>query len=171
MATGAHSHERPAHKAAGDSSKGSFLEESVIALNRWRGARGGKRYAAGEMIVLCPHCLQNSACSFKIIVDAKNCRRCGKCSVKDLVEVTARYGVPVYFVAGGREAIRLVKQPAVKAIVAVACGKELFAGLLKSLPKRVVTVHNEWPHGPCKDTFVDHRHVEEAIRALLLPER
>lgn len=167
MATDAHRHARPEGKTAGAASKGSFLEESVLALNRLRASRGKKKYLPGEVIVLCPHCLQNSACAYKILVDAKNCRRCGKCSIKYLVEVTARCGVPLHFVAGGREAVRLVKQPAVKAVVAVACGKELFAGLLKTLPKMVVTVHNEWPHGPCKDTFVDYKNVEEAVRLLL----
>jgi len=167
MATGAHRHSRPDHKTPGDTSKGSFLEEAVIALNRWRTARGRKKYQPQEVIVLCPHCLQYSECPCKILLDARNCRRCGKCSIKDLVEVTARYRVALHFAAGGREAVRLVKQPGVKAIVAVACGKELFAGLLKTAPKRVITVHNEWPHGPCKDTFVAYRHVEEALRSLL----
>jgi hypothetical protein len=166
MATHADHHTPPDKKAAGGSSRGSFIEESVLSLNRWRVFRGTKTYLPEEVIVLCPHCLQNSACACKILVDAKNCRRCGKCSIKDLVEVAARYQAPIHFVAGGREAVRLVKQPAVKAIVAVACGKELFAGLLKAFGKRIVTVHNEWPHGPCKDTFVDYRKVEEALRLL-----
>lgn len=166
MATDTRRHARPEGKTAGADSKGTFFEESVLALNRWRASRGKKKYLPQEIIVLCPHCLQNSECTFKILIDAKNCRRCGKCAIKNVVEVTARYGVPLHFAAGGREAVRLVKQPAVKAVVAVACGKELFAGLLKTLPKMVVTVHNEWPHGPCKDTFVDWKRVEDAIRLL-----
>ena len=57
--------------------------------------------------------------------------------------------------------------PGVKAVVAVACGKELRQGVLGVFPKAVLGVVNLWPHGPCKDTDVALEAVEEAIRWFL----
>lgn len=151
----------------GDSPKGSAIQESLLRLNKWRVLRGKKKFAGDEIIILCPLCLQNSECVCKILIDAKNCRKCGKCPVKGLVEVTARRNVPLRFVAGGSAAVKLVMDPKVKAVIAVACGKELFAGLLRTLKKKIFTVHIEWPKGPCKDTFVDCAEIEEAIKFLL----
>lgn len=164
MSSGHRSHQS---KDRGDSPKGPALQESLLRLNKWRVLRGKKKFAADQIMVICPHCLQNSECVFKILLDAGNCRKCGKCSIKGLVEVTARHNVPLYFAAGGSAAVKLVMDPNVKAVIAVACGKELFAGLLRAMKKKIFTIHVGWPKGPCKDTFADSGEVEEAIRFLL----
>ncbi|MFC2149103.1 DUF116 domain-containing protein [Candidatus Auribacterota bacterium] len=149
------------------SSRGSRFQEAVLLLNNKLVYRRKRKYRPEEMLLVCPHCLQNSECGFKIILSSVNCKKCGKCSVKDLVEIAERYGIRLHFVAGGRDAVSMVKKPSVKAIVAVGCGKELFSGLLKVLKKDVIAVHNRWPNGPCKDTFVDFSEVEKAVRFLL----
>ncbi|MDP8262225.1 MAG: DUF116 domain-containing protein [Candidatus Ancaeobacter aquaticus] len=158
--------ERYKHKLSLNS-RGSYLQEAILSFNNWRSYRSAHKYTSDQIIVLCPHCLQKSDCPHKIIVNAANCKKCGKCSVKDLVEITDRYDIRIHFVAGGREAVRIIKNPETKAIIAVACGKELFLGFLKTSGKHVITVHNVWPHGPCKDTMVDYTEVEEAIQFLI----
>ncbi|HRZ86927.1 MAG TPA: DUF116 domain-containing protein [bacterium] len=160
-------HDGHSQRKKGDDPRGSFIEEGLISFNRWRVSRRRHAFRADEIAVICPHCLQYSECTVKILNDATKCRRCGRCSIKDLVEITSAQKVPIYFVSGGRQAIRLLKDPSVKAVVAVACGKELFAGLLRSGGKTVVTVRNVWPHGPCKDTSVDASQVAKAIADLL----
>jgi hypothetical protein len=68
---------------------------------------------------------------------------------------------------GGRLALELAKAEGVKAIVAVACEKELQAGLTGVFPKPSLGIINLRPHGPCRDTDVDLGEVEEAIAWLL----
>jgi len=68
---------------------------------------------------------------------------------------------------GGRRAVEEVKRADTHAVVAVACEKDLVAGVLATLPKPVLAVHNTRPCGACRDTSVDPDEVEKAIRSLL----
>ena len=68
---------------------------------------------------------------------------------------------------GGRRAVEEVRRESTHAVVAVACEKELVAGVLATLPKPVLAVHNTRPCGACRDTSVDPDEVEKAIRSLL----
>lgn len=119
------------------------------------------------MLVLFSRCLQRSTCDQKVVEDPANCRRCGKCVVRQFVELGEKCGVRVCVATGGREAARRAADPSVKAIVAVACDKELRAGLFASLPKAVLAQTIQWPCGPCKDTTVEFDRVEEAVRWFL----
>ncbi|MHC4593184.1 MAG: DUF116 domain-containing protein [Planctomycetota bacterium] len=120
-----------------------------------------------EILVLIPSCLQSSECTQKITNDINECRRCGKCKVKDIVELGEKYGASCAVATGGRLAVDLAKDRQVKAVVAVACEKELQAGFAAVFPKPALGIINIRPHGPCKDTDVDLEEVEEAIAWLL----
>ena len=120
-----------------------------------------------EMLILVPSCLQRSECPQKITNDIHECRRCGQCKIKDIIELGEKYGVRCAVATGGRLAVELVKDQDVKAVVAVACEKELQAGMAAVFPKPGLGVINLRPHGPCKDTDVDLAEVEEAIAWLL----
>jgi len=113
--------------------------------------------------MLLPSCLQNSECPQKVSNDIANCQRCGRCKIKDMVGLAEKYGCQCAVVTGGRLALELARRDGVKAVVAVACEKELQAGLCAGFPKPGWGVINDRPHGPCKDTDVDVAEVEEAI--------
>ena len=54
-----------------------------------------------------------------------------------------------------------------RAIVAVACERDLTGGIQESYPIPVIGVLNDRPHGPCRDTRVDLSKVEGAISFFL----
>jgi hypothetical protein len=120
-----------------------------------------------ELLVLLPSCLQNSQCEQPVRTDVQACRRCGRCKIKDCLELAEEYGVRCAVATGGRLALELCKDEKVKAIVAVACEKELKEGLLGVFPKPVLGVINLRPNGPCCDTDVDLEELEQAIAYLL----
>jgi uncharacterized protein len=126
-----------------------------------------KQVRPENLLLLFPNCLQNSDCDCKIVKDPHNCKRCGKCKVKDLVELADKYGIQVAAASGGRLALQRLKAEDVKAVVAVACELELRQGMLKSFPKAVLGVANLRPHGPCVDTDVELDKIEEAVRFFL----
>jgi hypothetical protein len=117
----------------------------------------------GNLLILMPRCLQFSECPQPVAKDLANCKRCGKCQVKDLIELSEEYGTQCAIATGGRLALLRVKQDDVKAVVAVACEKELQEGMKGAFPKPVLGVINLRPHGPCKDTEVDLEQVRRAL--------
>ena len=126
-----------------------------------------KRVRPENLLLLFPSCLQNSDCEHKIVRDVHNCKRCGKCKVKNLVEMADKYGIQITVASGGRLALARVKAEDVHAVVAVACELELRQGMLKTFPKAVLGVINLRPHGPCIDTDVETDKVEQAVRWFL----
>jgi len=143
------------------------IDRAVIALNNLAVRLRRTRCRPGEVLVLFSRCLQRSACDANVTDDLANCRRCGQCLVTRFLELGERCGVQVSMATGGRLAAERARDPSVKAIVAVACGKELRAGIFASLPKAVLARSIEWPCGPCKDTTIEFREVEEAVRWFL----
>jgi hypothetical protein len=120
-----------------------------------------------ELLVLVPSCLQRSGCREKITNDIRECRRCGRCKVKDMLELTERYGTMCAVATGGRLAVEMARKSDVKAVVAIACEKELGAGMRAVFPKPGIGIVNIRPYGPCRDTDVVVADVEEAIRGLV----
>ena len=125
------------------------------------------RCEPGRLLILFPSCLQFSECPQKITHDLGRCKRCGRCKVKDILELSEKYGAQCAVVTGGRLALEIAKSDGVDAIVAVACEKELQDGMKAVFPKPCIGVPNVRPHGPCKDTDVELERVEETIRWFL----
>ncbi len=122
---------------------------------------------ASRLLLLVPHCLQVQSCERNVRGDLANCVRCGRCPLAELLALAERYGVRVELVSGGRKAVASARDPQVRAVVAVACGKELLAGLKAIFPKPTLAVGNRQPEGPCVNTTVDVAAVEAAIVKLL----
>lgn len=141
----------------------SLFQRAVIRLNnaivRWRRVKAAPR----DVLVLLPHCLHHESCRQDVVRDLDECRRCGKCSLAELVKARDDYGVLCCVVGGGRQALARLKAPGVKAVVAVACGKELVAGIWAAFPKPVLAVPNLTPDGPCRNTQADIAAVVAAV--------
>jgi len=142
---------------------GRQLVKLMNSVTRVRRAR----CKPGELLLLLPACLQDSACERKITRDVGECRRCGRCKVKDVLDLADKYGVRCAVATGGRLAVDLARDRGVKAVVAIACEKELQAGMLAVFPKPALGVINLRPNGPCTDTDVDLAEVEETLAWLL----
>jgi len=143
------------------------MDKTLIALNNLSVRLRRTRCRPGELLVLFSRCLQRSACERKLDETLQNCARCGQCAVCRFLEIRDTYGVQVFMAVGGRQAAARAGAPGIKAIVAVACRKELRAGVFASLRKAVLARTIAWPVGPCKDTTVRMDEVEEAVRWFL----
>ena len=126
-------------------------------------------YKPEEILLLMPHCLQNSKCDRRLTYDINNCKRCGLCPIAGLLELHDRYGVNLAIATGGTVARRIVVQLRPKMIIAVACYRDLSSGIQDTYPLPVFGVLNERPHGPCLDTTVALPLLEEALERFLLP--
>ena len=148
-----------------------LLDRIVIGLNNLS-VRGRRTHVdAGQVLVLLPSCLQAAGCEQNVVGDLANCRRCGRCKVGPLLDLCERYGVEVAMAKGGRIAARLARQKHIRAVVGVACEKELRSGIFACLPKPVIAVPNRRPNGPCNETDVDLDGVERAIAWLTRASR
>ena len=142
---------------------------SLVRLNNWITKLRRVRVPAANVLLLVPHCLQRTGCAQNVIQGIDACRRCGQCDVSGILSLRDASGVACNIVSGGREASAMVKDARVRAVVAVACEKELADGILASFPKPVMAVPNLRPCGPCRDTRVDLAAVRIALDNMIAP--
>ncbi len=146
------------------------VRSSFIKVNNELVDSEGRKYKPEEILLLMPHCLQNSRCKYRLTYKIDNCRRCGECPLAGLLELRDRYGVHLAIATGGTIARRIVVQTRPRLILAVACERDLASGIQDTYPIPVYGVLNERPFGPCLDTFVALDHVDLALKRFLLPE-
>ncbi len=142
------------------------IQHSFIAVNNRLVANRTRQLKPGEVLLLLPHCLQNGSCAYKITRNADNCRRCGKCQVPELLELAHRKKIMMDIVSGGTLARQAILKYRPRAIVAVACERDLSSGILDSFPLPVYGVVNERPEGPCMNTRVDLALLEETFNTI-----
>ncbi len=116
-----------------------------------------------EVLILVPHCIQLSECTHKITVDINNCKGCGRCQVSQIKDLAAKYGVDLAVATGGGMARRIIQQRKPKAVVAVACERDLTSGLQETFPLPVFGVVNLRPQGYCVNTGVDVNKLKSAL--------
>ena len=118
----------------------SFIKVSNAIISRAKLNRG-----SGPLMILLPRCL------------SKETRK----SVNELGE---RYKSLVFTVPGGELARKLIREHKPSRIIAVACERDLVSGI-QDVASVVPTyaVPNCRPEGPCKNTLVDLRLIEEAL--------
>ncbi|NCD07917.1 MAG: DUF116 domain-containing protein [Negativicutes bacterium] len=148
----------------------SKIEQSFIEVSNHLVRNQNIKVPASRILILTPHCIQLDTCLYKITRDVKNCRRCGKCNVGPLLNLADKYGVKFAVATGGTLARQVVKTIRPKAIIAVACERDLTSGIQDVFPLPVIGVLNERPYGPCFNTRVDINKVEETIKYFLIDE-
>ncbi len=117
-------------------------------------------------MLLVAHCLQGR-CGRFLGREAQGCALCGGCDFAAIRGLSDRYGVRFRVAGGGREAAALVREDGVRAVVAVACHRELVAGIWAAFPKPVFALFNTQPNGYCHFTRVEVGRVERALRQVL----
>jgi len=143
---------------------------SFISVNNELVQAETARYKPEDVLLLMPHCLQNSKCDRRLTYDINNCNRCGKCPIAGLLDLHDKYGVNLAIATGGTIARRIVVQMRPRMIIAVACHRDLSSGIQDTYPLPVFGVLNERPHGPCLDTNVAHYLLEDALHRFLKEE-
>jgi hypothetical protein len=146
------------------------VRRSFIEINNQLVLARHYRTSPNKLLLLMPHCLQFHECQFRITGSTVHCKRCGKCPIKGLAELSERYGVGLAVATGGTLARRIIVDRRPQLIIAVACERDLSSGIQDSYPLPVFGVLNSRPQGPCYDTLVDLEKVEEALKTFLLAE-
>lgn len=144
------------------------VEQSFIEVSNHLVRRQHIRVPTDRLLILTPHCIQLDTCPFKVTRDIHNCRQCGRCGVGQLLAISQKYNVHVAIVTGGTLARQAVKKARPKAILAVACERDLTSGIQDVFPLPVIGVLNERPNGPCFNTCADMGKIEAAVRSLIL---
>jgi len=119
-----------------------------------------------HLFLLIPHCLQNYDCEFKITSQVKNCRKCGKCSIKDLINFSEERHIMLSVAPGGTLARAIIKEYQPRLIIAVGCERELESGINDVYPLPVIGIINQRPNGPCKNTVLNMNKVEEVVQII-----
>lgn len=126
-----------------------------------------ERPRAERILLLLPHCLQINECDIRITHNIYNCKRCGRCEIKDLIEIADENNLKLFVATGGNLARKIVSDANPEAIVAVACERDLSSGIADSFPLPVIGIPNERPFGPCFNTRVSLEKVKEAIKVFI----
>lgn len=119
--------------------------------------------------VLLSRCLQRSDCSYAVTADIDNCRECGRCKIGAVKRICLDRNVSVTVESGGTSARDRLKEKLPSLVMAVACQRELLAGILDTrIP--VVGVPLESGGRPCTDSDLEVANFKERIDNALKEE-
>ncbi len=144
-----------------DEVRGSF-----VAVNNSMVSTECSGYRTDEILLLLPRCLQWADCPHKVSQDVSRCQGCGKCAIADILTVCRERGVDAYVSTGGTQARIVVENTRPRAIVAVACEREITEGIRDVGGIPVLGVVNLRPEGPCFNTDADVHTIADAIDIL-----
>jgi hypothetical protein len=116
-----------------------------------------------KILLLLPHCLQRNECNIRLTYNIYNCKGCGRCEIKDLIQIADENHLELFVATGGSLARRIINEIKPEAVVAIACENDLSSGIVDTYPLPVLGITNERPFGPCLNTSVDLAKVKEAI--------
>jgi len=125
-----------------------------------------KKYKPQDIMLLLPHCLQNSECGLKVTNNSKVCKRCGKCKIGAILDYAEQKNISLFIVTGGTIARNIIKKNKPKLIVSVACDRDLMSGISDVWGIPVIGVTNKQPNGPCFNTDVDIEAIIKRVEQL-----
>ncbi|NLG89094.1 MAG: DUF116 domain-containing protein [Clostridiaceae bacterium] len=116
-----------------------------------------------KMLVILPHCLQNSKCPVRFVDSIDTCAGCNSCSIGAIKELLKKYGIRSRIATGGTAARKIINDEKPGFVIAVACERDLSSGMMDVQNLPVYGILNKRPNGPCRDTFVNTDELEYAI--------
>ncbi|MEA3476013.1 MAG: DUF116 domain-containing protein [Candidatus Cloacimonadota bacterium] len=144
------------------------IGESFVSVNDSLIKALSPKYNASDVLILLPHCLQDTSCPIRITVNPDNCKRCGKCNIGDISKLAEEFGVDIAIATGGTLARRIVLKKKPKLIIAVACYRDLVSGIQDAFPIKTFGILNIRPQGPCINTKVDVQTIREALNKIIM---
>ncbi len=79
-------------------------------------------------ILLLPQCLRSRSCEAELTEYGYECSDCGKCRIPEIKKIAEDLGYKVFILPGGRIVEKIIKTFKPKAVLGVACLKELVLG-------------------------------------------
>lgn len=143
------------------------VQQSFIEVNNRLVHANFLKRKPERILVLLPHCIQSSKCSYRLTGELINCQRCGACAIDDLLGFSEEFQTEISVATGGTLARRIIVQKRPQAIIAVACERDLTSGIQDSYPLPVLGILlDDRPQGPCINTQVDTALIREALKFL-----
>jgi hypothetical protein len=123
-----------------------WIENAAVKVFNALALKRGRRVGAGELLLLVPRCLSRD-------------------TIDGVLAIAGKYAVPVFVATRGQLARRVIRERRPRAVVAVACERDMVSGLHDVAGKvPVLGLTLRLPQGPCKDTLVDLALLEEWVR-------
>lgn len=138
-----------------------------IDINNLFVKSGNIRKSTDKIMLLLPHCLQNSECNLKITGDITRCKKCGRCTIGAIRELSEEKGVKAIVVTGGTAARNAIVKQKPEIVLSVACERDLAIGISDVSRIPVVGVLNQRPQGPCVNTSVDVKLLREKLEEII----
>src|SRR6184192_2869502 len=129
--------------------KRDWEEHAAIDVYNTLAERRGRTVGPGELLFLIPRCLSKQA-------------------LDGVLAIAGRYEVPVFVATRGQLARRVIRERRPRAVVAVACERDMMTGLRDvagRLPVLGLTMR--LPNGPCRDAMLDLDVMEQWVKSLV----
>jgi hypothetical protein len=121
---------------------------SVLVYDRLALARS-RTVSPNELLILIPRCLSRA-------------------SLDGVLDIARRYDVAAFVATRGQLARRVIRERRPKAVVAVACERDMISGLHDVAGRvPVLGLTMQLPNGPCKDASIDISKMEEFVKKYL----
>jgi uncharacterized protein len=135
---------------AGRFGRRDWVENAAVKVYDGFAAARGRKVGKGELLLLIPRCLSKSA-------------------LDGVLGIAGKYEVPVFVATRGQLARRVIRERRPRAVVAVACERDMVTGLHDVAGKvPVLGLTMTLPAGPCKDAGVDLGKLEEWVRTYVV---
>ena len=126
-----------------------WVEHAAIDVYNTLAVRRGRTVGKGELLVLIPRCLSKGA-------------------LDGVLAIAGRYEVPVFVATRGQLARRVIRERRPRAVVAVACERDMLTGLHDVAGKLpVLGLTMQLPNGPCRDAVLDLATMESWVKGLV----
>jgi uncharacterized protein len=127
-----------------------WVENAAVKVYNALAVTRARKVQGGELLLLIPRCLS------KVTLDG-------------VLGIAGKYGVPVFVATRGQLARRVIRERRPKAVVAVACERDMVSGLHDVAGKiPVLGLTMTLPAGPCKDANLDLAQLEQWVRAYVI---
>jgi len=137
-------------RVAGRFGRRDWVENAAVKVYNALVLLRGRKVGKGELLLLIPRCLSKE-------------------TLDGVLGVAGRYGVPVFVATRGQLARRVIRERRPRAVVAVACERDMVSGLHDVAGKvPVLGLTMTLPSGPCKDALLDLTKLEDWVKAYVV---
>ena len=127
-----------------------WVENAAVKVYNSLAFERGRKVGKGELLLLIPRCLSKE-------------------TLNGVLEIAGRYDVPVFVATRGQLARRVIRERRPRAVVAVACERDMVSGLHDVAGKiPVLGLTMTLPAGPCKDALLDLPQLEEWVKSYVV---
>ncbi|MBP2648146.1 MAG: hypothetical protein H6Q77_1770, partial [Gemmatimonadetes bacterium] len=127
-----------------------WVENAAVKVYNALVLERNRKVGRGELLLLIPRCLSRA-------------------TLDGVLQIAGKYDVPVFVATRGQLARRVIRERRPRAVVAVACERDMVSGLHDVAGKvPVLGLTMTLPSGPCKDALLDLAQLEEWVKAYVV---